>query len=33
VIQGTLLVTIAIVLLANVLVNGALVRLRPQARR
>ena len=33
VIQGTLLVTIAIVLLANVLVNGALVRLRPQAAR
>jgi len=33
VIQGTLLVAIAIVLLANVLVNGALVRLRPQARR
>jgi peptide/nickel transport system permease protein len=33
VIQGTLLVTIAIVLLANVLVNGALVRLRPHARR
>jgi peptide/nickel transport system permease protein len=33
VIQGTLLVTIAIVLAANVLVNGALLRLRPQARR
>jgi peptide/nickel transport system permease protein len=33
VIQGTLLVTIAIVLAANVLVNGLLLRLRPQARR
>jgi len=33
VIQGTLLVAITIVLLANVLVNGMLVRLRPQARR
>jgi peptide/nickel transport system permease protein len=33
VIQGTLLATIALVLLANTLVNGALVRLRPQARR
>jgi peptide/nickel transport system permease protein len=33
VIQGTLLVAISLVLLANVLVNGVLIRLRPQARR
>jgi peptide/nickel transport system permease protein len=33
VIQGTLLVAIVLVLLANVLVNGTLVRLHPQARR
>lgn len=32
VIQGTLLVSIAVVLVANVLVNAALVRLRPQAK-
>lgn len=32
VIQGTVLVSIALVLVANVLVNVALVRLRPQAR-